>query len=112
MSFKPVEFFVFFILPFIAAGVLRRVYLQAPKWVCYLVFGGLGIVALWLVWESPNAAVRSGVVAMLAIVGIPTLLVALLWPWLERMVLFPYRLWRKLFAPAKVNVDEVHHLEK
>jgi hypothetical protein len=112
MSFKPVELFVFFILPFIAAGVLRRVYLEAPKWVCYLVFGGLGIFALWLVWESPNAAVRSGVVAMLAIVGIPTLLIALLWPWLVRFVLFPYRLTRKLLAPAGVKAEGVDHLDK
>jgi hypothetical protein len=112
MSFKPVELFVFFILPFIAAGILRRVYLEAPKWVCYLVFGGLGSVALWLVWESPSVAVRSGVVAMLAIVGIPTLLIALLWPWLVRFVLFPYRLSRKLLAPARAKTEGVDHLDK
>ena len=105
MSFKPVEFFVFFVLPFIAAGVLRRVYLDAPKLVRYIVFGGLGIFALWLFWDSPTAEVRSGVVAMLAIVGIPTLLIAWMWPWLVRIVLFPYRVFKRFFIPAKGDAD-------
>jgi len=105
MSLKPVEFFVFFILPFIAAGVLRRVYLDASKLVQYVVFGGLGVFLLWLFWDSPTVEVRSGVLAMIAIVGIPTLLIALMWPWLVRVVMFPYRLFNRFFVTSKGDAN-------
>jgi hypothetical protein len=105
MSLKPFEFFVFFILPFIAAGILRRVYLDASKLVQYVVFGGLGAFLLWLFWESPTPEVRSGVLAMFAIVGIPTLLIAWMWPWLVRLVLLPYRLFNRFFATSKGQAD-------
>ncbi|MEI7429763.1 MAG: hypothetical protein WCL27_04845 [Betaproteobacteria bacterium] len=105
MSLKPLEFFVFFILPFIAAGVLRRVYLDASKLVQYLVFGGLGAFLLWLFWDSPTAEVRMGVLAMIAIVGIPTLLIALMWPWLVRIVMLPYRLFNRFFVTSKADAD-------
>ena len=101
MSFKPLEIFVFFILPFIAGGVLRWVYLETRKWTCYATFWSLGLIVLWIFWDSPNVDVRMGVALMLAIVGIPTLIIALLWPWLVMLVGLPCRLVRKFTAKGK-----------
>jgi len=101
MSFKPIEIFVFFILPFIAGGVLRWVYLEAHKWIRFAAFWSLGVFVLWLFWDSPNADVRMGVALMLAIVGIPTLIIALAWPWLVMLVGLPCRLIRKFTAKGK-----------
>ena len=106
MSFKPFELFVFFVFPFIAAGVCRWAYLGAPRILRYVFFGGLGALALWLWWDSPNAAVRSGVLTMYAIVGIPTLLIAWVWPGLVWVLLFPFRLCRKIFPQAKESLAD------
>lgn len=101
MTFKPFEIFVFFILPFLAGGFFRWVYLDAHKWVRFGAFWSLGVLVLWLFWDSPNADVRMGVAAMLAIVGIPALIIALLWPWLVKLVCLPYMIYKRLFARAK-----------
>jgi hypothetical protein len=105
MSLTPVEIFIFFILPFIAARACRWAYLDAPKILQYVFFGGLGILALWLWWDSPNAAVRSGVLTMYAIFGIPTLLIAWMWPGLVSLVFFPFRMLRKLFPQAQGHAE-------
>ena len=76
MAFTPFEAFVFFMLPFLAGGFFRWLYLDAHPWVRFAGFWSLGAVILWLFWESPNADVRMGVAGMLAIVGIPTLIIA------------------------------------
>ena len=101
MSFKPHELFVFFVLPFIAGGFFRWAYVHAHKWIRFASFWSLGVVVLWLFWDSPNADVRTGVAAKLALVGIPSLIVAWLWPWLVRFVTLPYRLFNRFLGAAK-----------
>jgi RsiW-degrading membrane proteinase PrsW (M82 family) len=101
MSLKPLEIFVFFILPFIAGGFFRWAYLDARKWTRFGAFWSLGVFVLWVLWDSPNAEVRMGVVAMLAIVGIPSLIIALLWPWLIKLACLPGKLLKCLRGGAR-----------
>ena len=98
MSWKPVEIFVFFILPFIAGGFFRWVCLDAHKGVRLGAFWSLGVFVLWLFWDSPNADVRMGVLAALFIIGIPTLIIAWLCPWLVKLVCFPYKVFKRFFG--------------
>ena len=101
MSMQPTEIFVFFILPFVAGGFFRWVYLDAHKGLRFGAFWSLGVLVLWPFWDSPNADVRMGVAAMLAIVGIPALIIALLWPWLVKLVRFPYKVFKRFFGGAR-----------
>ena len=98
MSWKPVEIFVFFILPFIAAGVFRWLYLYAGKGIRLGGFFSVGAFVLWLFFDSPNAEVRMGVFTALIIIGVPTLIIAWLWPWLVKLVCFPYRICKRFFG--------------
>ena len=39
-----------------------------------------------------------GVFTALVIIGVSTLIIAWLWPWLVRLVCFPYRIFKRLFG--------------